>query len=338
MLKALVAVAIATPFAVGAAVADPGPVEQAVCAFTDPAINESSGLVVRDDTMLTVNDSGDTARVFLVDRDDCSTTSQVAYPGGARDVEAIAPAARGERAVWVADIGDNRHARHDLVVVRVPFDGSATERYPVSWQGGPQDAETLMVHPVTGRLYTVTKGVLGGQVLRGPATLDQGGNVFKPVGETRGLITDGAFFPDGKHFLLRNYDTAYLYDTAAMTSLGDFDLPSQQQGEGLAIGPDGRIYLSSEGVHAPVLRIRLPAGLQQALDGDATAEGDASKEPEEDASAGPGSDRVTDGHSPDQSSDQSSEEDSDPDPWPWIIGGMFGLGAVVVLLRALRPR
>ncbi|KQY56821.1 hypothetical protein [Nocardioides sp. Root140] len=327
------AAVIVAPFAMGVAAADTGPRPDVVCSFKDPAINESSGLVVRPDTMITMNDSGDTARVFFIDPDDCSTTSQRDYPGIAKDVEAIAPAADGEQAVWVADIGDNRASRHDLAVVRVPFDGSSTDRHEVSWQGGPEDAETLMVHPVTGRLYAVTKGVLGGQVLEAPATLGPGRNVFKPVGETSGLITDGAFFPDGLHFVLRNYGKAYVYDTATMSEIGDFELPSQQQGEGLAVGPDDRIYLSSEGVHAKVLRVDVPRPIREAMDAGSSPSGTASPDAGASGTASPDA-SASDG----DTTSASSDEDSQRDVWPWAVGGLFGLAAVVVLLRSLKPR
>ena len=48
--------------------------------------------------------------------------------------------------------------------------------------------------------------------------------------------------------------------------MGRFGLPHQQQGEGIAVDPpDGTIYASSEGLHALVLRIALPAAVRRAM-------------------------------------------------------------------------
>lgn len=63
---------VAAPFVVGAALSaygdDGGQDGQEVWSFADPEIVESSGLVATDDRVLTVNDSGDEGRVFVVDR------------------------------------------------------------------------------------------------------------------------------------------------------------------------------------------------------------------------------------------------------------------------------
>src|SRR3546814_9730879 len=70
MRSGLVALVIAAPFVVGVAVADPGPEGESVFTFQDREINESSGLVVLDDVAVTVNDSGDSSRIFVVSPDE----------------------------------------------------------------------------------------------------------------------------------------------------------------------------------------------------------------------------------------------------------------------------
>ena len=47
---------------------------------------------------------------------------------------------------------------------------------------------------------------------------------------------------------------------------GSFALPGQQQGEGIAAGRHGVLFLCSEGVRQPVLRMLLPAGLRRAVE------------------------------------------------------------------------
>ncbi len=79
--------------------------------------------------------------------------------------------------------------------------------------GASLNAETLLVHPVTGRLYVATKiPLLDGQLYEAPETLDPVKvNNLKPIGEVGTLLTDGAFFPDGRHLILRGYGRATIY-------------------------------------------------------------------------------------------------------------------------------
>ena len=92
------------------------------------------------------------------------------------------------------------------------------------------------MHPVTGRLYVATKGIFGGELYAAPPELaDDAPNVLGLVGETTGIVTDGAFFPDGEHLVLRTYTNAVVYSFPALEQVGSFDLPSQEQGEGIAV-------------------------------------------------------------------------------------------------------
>jgi hypothetical protein len=235
--------------------------------FADEDILESSGLVDRGDVVYTINDSGDDAVVYGVDPDSGRTVSRTTYADSVEDVEAIAPGAGGT--LWVGDTGDNRRRRKDIAVYRVrPEDGDrAGERYDLAYPDGPHDAETLLVEPRTQRVLVVSKSVFGGTVYAAPRDLrphDASGgqpNRLRAYARVRGLVTDGAFFPDGRHVVLRTYGEAMVYTFPAFGLLGTVRLPSQPQGEGISVGADGRVLLSSEGVHADVLRVRLPASL-----------------------------------------------------------------------------
>ncbi|MDT0200771.1 hypothetical protein [Nocardioides sp. AE5] len=331
MQRLVVGALIAAPFAVGVAMAATAPAGETVFTFADREINESSGLVALDDFAVTVNDSGDAARVFVVSPETGETLGVVSYDGPAVDVEALAPAAGGEAAVWVGDIGDNLRRRDDLAVTKVPVSATTTtvpgERYEVAWEGGADDAEALLVHPVSGQMYAVTKAVVGGEILRAPAELSATQpNVFTPVAEAPALVTDGAFFPDGAHFVLRNYGRVFIFETATMRQVGDVDLPSQQQGEGIAVTPDGEMWISTEGINTDVVRVELPPDLAAVVAG--TVEEPDSPEA---------------GTSDDPAGDLPGVEDTtagadDPAVMPWVIGGLAGLVLVVVLVRSLRPR
>ncbi len=265
MRSGLAALVVATPFALGVAVTPAGPHGTQVLTFRDPAIVEASALVVSDGLFVTTNDSGDSGRVFTVDRagDTVGVTHWSADP---TDCEALAPAGPGH--VWVGDIGDNLARRSSVTITRVPVGrGERTvtpTSYRLSYPDGPTDAETLVRNPVTGRLYVASKDVFGGTLYAVPRHLSADGtNRLRKVGHVLPIATDGSFFPDGRHLVIRDYSSAVVYDWPSLRSVGSFALPAQQQGEGIAVAPDGSVYLSSEGVRSPVVEVRLPAALRQ---------------------------------------------------------------------------
>ncbi|WP_134767012.1 hypothetical protein [Nocardioides sp. 1609] len=340
----LLGIAVAVPFvvALSATAATPRPTVE--FSFTDPQIVESSGLVARDGLFVTVNDSGDTGQVFTVDPDTGDTVGVTTWSDDPTDVEAVAPAGDGE--VWVADIGDNLAARDRVTVARVPVgrgdrDVDATS-YELDYRGPAQDAETLMVEPGSGRLVVVTKGIFGGEVLVGPEVLDPDGpNPMRRVGVALGIATDGSFFPDGRHVVVRGYGSAAVYTWPGLDEVGRFDLPAQEQGEGIAVDEDGAVFVSSEGTRSEVLRVSLPRSLARAVapppvdpDPDspapsASATPGAGQQPDAGTSAGAGAGEA--GEVDDAGADGRSA-------WPWALGGVVGLVAVAALVRSLRPR
>ena len=234
-----------------------------VLSFTDPRVIESSGLVDAGRLLFTINDSGDGPYVYAVDSRTGVTTAVTTYSrDDVTDVEAIAPGRRGT--LWVGDLGDNRGDRDEVDVYRLrPADRTGavvSTRYRFRYPDGARDAETLLVDPRSGRLLVVSKSVFGGTVYRAPARLDPTGvNRLHPFAGVEGLVTDGAFFPDGKHVVLRTYDSASTYSYPDFALVGTVRLPDQDQGEGIAVGGDGRVLLSSEGLRSTVLQVTLPA-------------------------------------------------------------------------------
>ena len=230
--------------------------------FADDDVFESSGLLDRGDVVYTTNDSGDDAVVYGVDPATGRTVSRTRYADSVDDVEALAPGAGGT--VWAADIGDNRHDREGVTVYRMrPRDGDHQgRRYTLTYPDGPHDAETLLVHPRTRRMFVVSKSPFGGTVYVAPRTLAEGPpNRLRAFARVDGLVTDSSFFPDGRHVVLRTYGRASVYAFPAFELLGTVRLPAQPQGEGVAVAPEGRVTLSTEGVHTDVLEVTLPASL-----------------------------------------------------------------------------
>jgi hypothetical protein len=321
-LERVLACAIVVPFAIGFSVADAdAPPAKEVCRFQDPQIVESSGLVAGHGLFATVNDSGDSGRVFVVDAASCRTVGTTTWTDAAEDIEALAPAG-GE--VLVGDIGDNLAQRDSLRLLRVPVGPGpravTPTSYEITYPGGARDAEALLVHPRSGRVLVASKGLMSGTLYAGPKRLSSTeANRMEPVADVLGMATDGAFFPDGRHFVLRSYSRAVVYTYPGLESIGEVTLPDQEQGEGIAVDERNRVFLSSEGQRAPVLRLDLPHRIERAV----------ALEP---------SPPTPDGSAGDAGEPGTTEPDPERPVWPWLLGGAFGAAMIVVLLRALRPR
>jgi hypothetical protein len=323
MRNGLAALAVAAPFVLGVASASGTPGTR-VFSFTDPAIIESSALVVQDGLFLTTNDSGDSGRVFAVDASG-DTVGVTHWSSDPTDCEALAPAGPGE--VWVGDIGDNLAIRSSIAITRVPVGRSdrsvRATTYHLTYPNGPEDAETLVRNPVTGRLYVATKGVFGGTLFAVPRHLSSTGtNPLRAVGHVLPIATDGSFFPDGRHLVVRNYTSATVYDWPSLRRVASFPLPSERQGEGIAVAADGTFYVSSEGPRSAVLQVHLPADVRRAL---------APAGPSPDPSSSPSTPAST-------SADHTTTDDTTRSAWPWAMAGLLAVAGLLVLLRALRPR
>lgn len=321
-MEKLLLLLLPVPFGIGfltpGAASEPVP-GTVVFSYTDPAIVESSGLVARDDLVVTVNDSGDSNRIFTVDPATGDTVGVTRWQGDARDIEALAPAGDGE--VYVGDIGDNEAKRDEIEIARVPFGRGDQEvdaaTYDLVYPDGPHDAESLLVHPRTGQVFVVAKEFIG-RLYAAPEDLaEKGRNELTAVDEVLGIATDGAFFPDGEHLVLRNYGQAAVYTWPDLDRVAMVDLPPQQQGEGIAVTESGEVLIGSEGAHSEVLRVEVPI--------------EESTEEPTDGSPAPTP-------SPDSGEAVPVTAAEDRSLWPWALGGVAGVAIIAVLLRSLRPR
>lgn len=328
--RLVLAGAVVAPFAVGLLLSgsDAGNVE---FRFEDPQIVESSGLVAQDGLFVTMNDSGDTGRVFAVNPRDGETVGVTSWDEEVTDVEGLAPA--GDHRVWVGDTGDNLHRRDSVRLFRVPIgEGQRTveaEEWDLTFPGGAQDAEALLANPVTGRVYVASKGVFGGKLYAVPEDLGPGRNRLKAVGRVLPVATDGAFFPDGEHLVVRDYSRAVFYSFPGMEEVGSLRLPQQHQGEGIAVDASGSVFVSSEGQHSAVLRVPLPHDIREVVTpvDEPTTSPTASGSPEADAGTPPPSD---------QSPDAARWTWRGRPWWTYAIVGWTGLVVLVVVVRGVR--
>ena len=308
----------------------------------DPRITESSGLSVSptDPNLLyTINDSGNDPVVFVLDRrsgDVVGTTALVGPDPDGHDIEALSVDDRG--GLWVADTGDNTNMRTDAALYRLPAPGQGTatatpQRFPLVYASGRPNIEALLIDQTTGRSWLVTKGFVGGQVLRLPNEMTPGQVVTpEPVTGVRvaGLVTDATVLPDGAAAVVRTYGEAQIYRLPSWELVGSFPLPRQEQGESVTPLPNGQTLLAgSEGSPALIDVVPVPQRILDALSADPTEPTTPESEAEPGAEPAP--------------TDAAPADDSGPlrERLTWVIGGggaLLVLAAVLLVVRARRSR
>ena len=241
--------------------------------LADPRIVESSGLALsrrHPGVVWTHNDSGDQARLFAVGSDGRTRAVLTLAGVEARDWEAVAAGRddRGRPALFAGDSGDNNGVWPEVAVYRVTEPAVLRDatvpavRYRLRYADGPHDAEALLIDPRSNRLYVATKAQIGGGLYQAPSHLDPTGiNVLHHIARIPPVVTDGAFLPSGRGFVLRDYQQAHVY-TGPGRRVGSFDLPLQFQGESLTVSSDGRsLLVGSEGPGSELWRVPLPASI-----------------------------------------------------------------------------
>ena len=233
---------------------------------------EASGVAVSRKTpgrLWTHNDSGEPV-IFALDTRG-SVVGRVRVTGAkVEDWEAIAvgPCPDGS-CVYVADIGDNDANRRQVTIYRFPEPASADrtaavkDTFQVAYPDGSHDAEALLV-AADGRVFIVTKGETGAVALYGSqGELKLGAaNRLERVGKPRASgkaaegdrITDGAVSHDGSWVVLRGKNKVSFHRAADLFAgswkpVREVDVTGlrEPQGEGIAMGADGTVYLTGEG-------------------------------------------------------------------------------------------
>lgn len=245
--------------------------------ISDPRIKESSGLAAsraHPGVYWTHNDSDDGPYVYAVDSATGKTVARLTLTGigKPRDVEAISLGPDGR--LYVGDVGDNLGGTWDHVwIYRFPEpkelrDATVkAEQFTVTYADGPRNAEALMVHPVTGRVYIASKDEQKGGLYEGPERLvpGDGRNVFRRVADVP-WVTDGAFSPDGTRLTLRGYFTARTYGWKDGRPQGGgerVDAPWQGQAESVTYTADGRtLMFGAEGAGSRVVAVPVAADAQ----------------------------------------------------------------------------
>jgi WD40 repeat protein len=131
-------------------------------------------------------------------------------------------------------------------------------RFPIEYSDGmPHNVETLLVNPVTGEKFLVTKAKKSpGALFALPQRLQPDATnvaTLVAVGAPR-KVSDGAISPDGDSVVLRNASKLYVYDTTSHALVQTVDSPPLRKGESVAFNPSGRsILVGSEGKKSPLI-------------------------------------------------------------------------------------
>ncbi len=258
-LLALALVALLVPTAAA------GAESETVSEISDSRITESSGLVVsaeHDDLAYTVNDAGNDPIVFAIKISTGDVVGTTLVSGGdVEDSESIA--IDGDGTMWLADLGDNDEERDDTALYAFPEPGPGehsadAKRYPVTYDGGAVDIEAFLVHPRNGKKFLVSKEKKQqGTLYSLPAKLKPGGNRATDTGRPMPEDTsDGAFSIDGSQALIRTRESVFVYDPKTWKQVDQISVPKVEQGETIAMEPDGTSFLiGSEGKNSPLIRV-----------------------------------------------------------------------------------
>lgn len=241
------------------------------------SIQEASGLaagITNFGRLWTHNDSGDKARVFLMDENGRHVAEYLLENQNNRDWEDMASGPgpeKGKNYLYVGEFGDNNAKYNEIYIFRfeepeVPKQGfpeaqtipaSKTEKLTLKYPDGPRDAECLLLDPLTKDLFIVTKRENQVLVYKAPFPQIAGKTIVleKEAELPFTWITAGDISADGQEVLLKTYDHIYYWKRKPGQSIPELlkttpkQLPYKRepQGEAIAWKRDGTgFYTTSE--------------------------------------------------------------------------------------------
>ena len=247
-----------------------------VSRMADDRIRESSGLAYSakyPNLAYTMNDSKNRAVVYAIQVSTGRVVGQVDLEDfDLEDPESIAVDRQGR--LWLGDLGDNDGERDDasILVFDEPGPGnkapSAVQRFPVVFQGGPENVEGMMIYPSTRQVFLINKTESGAATLFVlPQALRNGEeNVATDLHrQMPARVSDATFTPDGRFALVKTATGVVAYDVKTWQAVSSFQTPGLDKGESLTVEPAGRsILMGSEGDDSPIVRMVLPSALAPA--------------------------------------------------------------------------
>lgn len=223
---------------------------EAIAVMSDGGIKEASGLVassVNSDMFWTHNDSGDEARIFLIDKDGSLRLTVTLEDTQNKDWEDIAVMNTSSGSfLFIGDIGDNLSRRKKLFIYKIEepkFEGNAEQTIPkedvqkmaFTYENGARDAETLIYDHNYKNLVIVSKREKECIVYAFPFTNSGGLKQVEPVGSVSLTSLTGGDANEKGEILIKSYDEIFYW--------GPSDLPVAQR---IIKGPNYRIPYESE--------------------------------------------------------------------------------------------
>ncbi|MBN2241056.1 MAG: hypothetical protein JW793_00085 [Acidobacteria bacterium] len=258
----------------------------------DARIDESSGIAASiryGGAFWTHNDSGDSARIFLINKEGGTLAVVVVRGVSAFDWEDIASYRLGDAGyVLIADVGDNDRRRESCVlyILREPEipAGSGGEEAPVievepdcridfRYEDGPRDCEAVGVDPAGSMIYLASKETEACAVYCMPIPSGAPGEEPYTARKVAPLEVPYAtamdISPDGRRAVVLTYGDAYAFSRGGSETWAQafsregrlIRAPVRRQGESVCYGPDGRtLYLTSENAQQPLWEIPVVEG------------------------------------------------------------------------------
>ena len=258
-------------------------------------VTESSGVAAskcQPGVYWTHNDSGDDPNIYAFSEKGENLGTFRVTNSQNDDWEDIAEFkdASGKCFIYIADIGDNKARRADRTIFRVAEpqidertrgteskNAIATDpaavlnfRYPDS----ERNAETMMVNPLTGDIYVLTKSIEhGSEVFKlsgnfsnpAIAIAQRVGTVVVP-NVPNGQLTGGDISPDGERVVLCDYSWGYELEIPTAAKNFDeiwkmkparIDIGRLPQTEAIGYTADGSaIIATSEKKHPPIVKVK----------------------------------------------------------------------------------
>ena len=239
------------------------------------------------------NDSGDAARMFLLDHagnliHTANLEGLKAYDNEDLTRGPCAPDDLASYCLFLADMGDNRHKRELIVVHKLQefmdHNNNLPSLKPISKMllryptHKGQDAEAIMSHPITGDLYILDKSRSGeSNLYKVPREAHNKQTKKKlhdleliaPVrinhsSSSGQLVTSGEFSAHGQCLILRTYLEVLTYCkqpehswTHALAQPPDrFITPAMLQSEAIAVDPNTHdLWITSERLYSPIIKL-----------------------------------------------------------------------------------
>ena len=244
-------------------------------------ITEASGIVAsrKNPGILWLhNDSGNSASIYAVNPEGKLLGTCRIQGARCRDWEdiAIGPGPDSQHdTLYIGDIGDNQ-ARHASITIyrvqepkvdpnRVSVEITIGPAVPIElvYPDGPKDAETLLVDPLNGDIYIISKREFLCRVYRAatPQSVKKRTRLDLVTRLPWGLAVGGDVSPDGRWVVVRGVLNASLWIRpkgeplwrAFRATHVALELIREPQGEGICFDADGRGYYTiGEMEHPPI--------------------------------------------------------------------------------------